>query len=164
MGPHNEETVEPEASRKSLCEFTIHDVNVEEESPPDLLVEAFDQLVGWANGGNRFSVSDFNLKVFHESYPLPLAGQGSRWRIRLHLATNNNIYHISVVMHVGDLKLSQLYLGAAATSRRPRTGESWHRGNDLADGKFSFGLWNKILADIVAYELVKHQSDAWKKQ
>jgi len=45
------------------------------------------------------------------------------------------------------------YLGCIVNSRKPRPGEDWHRGNDLADGKLNYETWNRILRDIIAYEL-----------
>lgn len=47
------------------------------------------------------------------------------------------------------------YLGATMSSRKKRAGESWTRGNDLADGEFSRETWVNILSDIVGAELVK---------
>ena len=40
-------------------------------------------------------------------------------------------------------------------TRKPRAGEDWNRGNDLADGPYSEETWREIVNDIVAYELVK---------
>ena len=45
------------------------------------------------------------------------------------------------------------YLGCQVSTRKPRPGEDWTRGNDLVDGKFSDDTWGKILRDIIAYEL-----------
>jgi hypothetical protein len=47
------------------------------------------------------------------------------------------------------------YLGCTASTRKPRAGEDWPRGNDLADGPLSEETWHSILADIVGYELVR---------
>jgi len=47
------------------------------------------------------------------------------------------------------------YLGAVAQQRTPLAGEDWTRGRDLSDGDYSVETWHKILADIVAYELVR---------
>lgn len=55
------------------------------------------------------------------------------------------------------------YLGAQATSRKSRTGEDWHRGNDRSDGKFNEETWIRIIKSILAYEIEDIQSDAWKK-
>lgn len=45
------------------------------------------------------------------------------------------------------------YLGCQVETRKPRPGEDWNRGNDLADGNFSEETWLSILKDIIAYEL-----------
>ncbi len=47
------------------------------------------------------------------------------------------------------------YFGCQVSSRKPRAGEDWTRGNDLADGKFNQRTWNRIKNDIISYELVK---------
>ena len=65
---------------------------------------------------------------------------------RIVIYTSEHIYSISA--EPGK------YLGCGASSRKPRPGEDWTRGNDLSDGKYSYETWIKILADIVAYELV----------
>lgn len=46
------------------------------------------------------------------------------------------------------------YIGGSVSSRLPRDGETWTRGNDLADGDNSPETWDRIMADIVSYELV----------
>ncbi len=63
--------------------------------------------------------------------------------------TQTNKYKISA--HVGR---GGGYLGCIASCRTPRAGESWTRGNDLADGKLSSATWHRILADIVCNEMV----------
>lgn len=47
------------------------------------------------------------------------------------------------------------YLGCQASARKERPGESWRRGNDLADGELSSETWMSVLRDIVKYEMVK---------
>ena len=49
---------------------------------------------------------------------------------------------------------SHTYLGCVASSRVERAGENWTRGNDLADGDFSRATFDKIMRDVVAYEMV----------
>ena len=76
-------------------------------------------------------------------------------RIRILLYTSKNCYQIVAVPREDGKD----YLGAQASSRTPRAGEDWTRGNDLADGTFCEETWRKIVADIVGYELVKiHRS------
>ena len=57
------------------------------------------------------------------------------------------------------------YLGCVASVRKPRAGEDWHRGNDLADGPLTEETWHQILGDIVSYEMVRvhRKEDALKK-
>jgi hypothetical protein len=47
------------------------------------------------------------------------------------------------------------YLGCQCETRKPRAGEDWNRGMDLADGDFSENTWNLIKNSIIANELVK---------
>lgn len=65
--------------------------------------------------------------------------------------TDTNSYNIRAVERNAPAKS---YLGCTSKSRKPRAGEDWYRGNDLADGDLSEETWRRILADIVAYELV----------
>jgi hypothetical protein len=76
--------------------------------------------------------------------------------LRVHLYTDTNEYQIKALLKDNGRN----YLGCVASSRKPRAGETWTRGNDLADGPLTFKTWYDILADIVAYETVKvHPSD-----
>ena len=54
-----------------------------------------------------------------------------------------------------DMESKWGYLGCIATTRKPRAGENWNRGNDLADGGYCKETWREIKDDILAYELVK---------
>lgn len=47
------------------------------------------------------------------------------------------------------------YLGCQVSSRKPRAGETWTRGNDLPDGPLTRETWEKIKTSILKYELVK---------
>mgnify|MGYP001565260051 CR=1 FL=1 len=75
-----------------------------------------------------------------------------RWRIY----TSTNSYTISA--HPSLTAGAGGYLGCISTCRKPRAGEDWHRGSDLADGPLSSETWHRILADIVSYEMVKVHS------
>jgi hypothetical protein len=55
------------------------------------------------------------------------------------------------------------YLGCIASVRKPLAGETHTRGNDLADGYFNQDTWNRILSDILSYELVKIVKSARRK-
>ncbi len=54
-----------------------------------------------------------------------------------------------------SITASETYLGCQVSSRKPRAGEDWTRGNDLPDGKFNEETWNEIKNAIISYELVK---------
>lgn len=66
---------------------------------------------------------------------------------RVRLATATHQYVIS-------FHPTSDYLGCIADSRIVRAGETWTRGNDLADGKFNEETFKRIVTDILAYELV----------
>ena len=63
-----------------------------------------------------------------------------------------NDYSYSIHVHWKQT-MEDSYLGCTVTSRKPRPGESWHRGNDLPDGKYNDETWNDILRGIVSYEM-----------
>jgi len=62
-------------------------------------------------------------------------------------------YYYTINVHTKSGEAS--YLGAFVGCRKPRAGETWHRGNDLPDGKFSKETWDKIKHAMIRYELVK---------
>lgn len=71
--------------------------------------------------------------------------------VKMSLFTDTNHYSITAKPpHDGY----EGYLGCTMTSRKPRAGEDWHRGNDCLDGPFTKEIWLGILGDIIAMELV----------
>lgn len=66
--------------------------------------------------------------------------------------TKDNVYSIRASK---DREDDHTYLGCTVSKRKPRAGEDWNRGNDLADGKFNRETWERIKNDIIRYELVK---------
>ena len=82
---------------------------------------------------------------------------------RVYFYTNDNEYCI-VAKFVGyAIKGSiddpnhdaykESYLGCTVKTRKNRPGETWHRGNDLPDGKYCTQTWNDILNGILRYEI-----------
>lgn len=68
--------------------------------------------------------------------------------------TDNNKYAIHAVCPQKGTSIDEPgYLGCVTQSRKYRPGETWFRGNDLADGPFNEETWRRILADIISYEL-----------
>ena len=86
-------------------------------------------------------------------------------RLRLKFFTKEHQYNVSAVLpdrneFIPELKNPKTfsndgYLGCISQTRKPRAGEDWNRGNDLADGSYSKETFDKIVYDILAYELVK---------
>lgn len=66
------------------------------------------------------------------------------------LYTKSHRYHIIARYAVEE---KDTYLGMTVTTRKSRTGERHHRGNDLADGKMSQETWDRMKNDIIKYEL-----------
>ena len=84
------------------------------------------------------------------------SGDKSDRRLVVYLYTDNHVYAISgrprtlpTALRSGDGG----YLGCVASSRKPRVGEDWTRGSDLADGDWNQETWDKIVRSIVSYEL-----------
>jgi hypothetical protein len=64
-------------------------------------------------------------------------------------------YKFSVYCTESTDKMEKIsYLGCIAVARASLAGETHFRGNDLYDGPCCEFTWNRILAEIVAYELV----------
>jgi len=68
-------------------------------------------------------------------------------RYRFRFYTENNKYSIDVT--------DDGYLGCVVSSRKPRAGEEWTRGNDLPDGRCVEKTWDSIKNAIIRYEVVK---------
>lgn len=78
-------------------------------------------------------------------------GENPPYKLRVRVYTRDHRYSIVAKEH-GD---GRSYLGCTVTTRKPRAGETWNRGSDLADGEFSRRVWERIKNDIISYELVK---------
>lgn len=110
------------------------------------LQELKEQLIEWMNK-MKHGYRDSGL------YMTEITNNG-RVGIKLKLFTETNDY---AIVAYAPTKTYKGYLGAMGGTRKPRAGEDWTRGNDLADGEFSEQTWIKILHDIIGYELVKIQ-------
>lgn len=80
--------------------------------------------------------------------------KGNEYKYKIHLYTENHVYNIMACESTTKGKYHS-YLGCTVSSRKPRAGETWTRGNDLTDGNLTLDTWNKIKNDIISYELVK---------
>lgn len=104
-----------------------------------------DKLKSWFSPSLHFANWDRDVLVTDDE----ASGDGAS-SVHLTLYTATNLYHIKACQAPG-----KSYLGCIAATRKPRAGENWTRGNDLPDGPFSKETWDKIIAAIVGYELVK---------
>jgi len=95
---------------------------------------------------SRFSPKNSHMETMLHMVVSGSSEEGTRLRFRLY--TETNVYHISA-------SSNKNYLGCIAKSRKPRAGEDWNRGRDLADGPLSEETWRQILADIISFELVR---------
>jgi len=105
----------------------------------------------------RFGRFDKVVQIVHESHEESV-GLGKHRRVesrlRLKVFTDANEYAIMAVEDHDPENISRGYLGCLSSSRKPRAGEGWHRGNDLADGPLTELTWRRIMGDIISYELV----------
>lgn len=99
-------------------------------------------LQKWTNNIGKFASEATNVEIIDGSF--------TEDRIHFYIYTNEHQYSITANVEEGG----RSYLGCISSNRKPRAGEDWTRGNDLADGDLSLETWNRILGDIVSYELV----------
>ena len=79
---------------------------------------------------------------------------------KMHLFTETNEYIITIKGEERRQTSDEnTYLGCVAVSRKERAGEAWRRGRDLVEGPCTEITWNRIVADILMYELVKIHKD-----
>jgi len=107
-----------------------------------------DELKKWFEEIARYCRVDRFLEVVEDEGEGD--GKGYEHRLRVRLYTNDHKY--AIVAH--DRSKDKGYLGCVVSTRKPRAGEDWTRGNDLADGPFEKETWERIKNDIIAYELV----------
>ena len=74
--------------------------------------------------------------------------------LKLKLWTDRHHYVMSIGFGEND------YLSCVATARRQRPGETFFRNNDLYNGRLNEDSFNRVMLDIVSYELVS----LWKKK
>ena len=94
-------------------------------------MSALDQLKDW------FNTRGFRPKHLRWEH----SGTGSH---RAVFATTKNNYFVS---------FKDTYLGLTVSSRVARPGETWLRGSDLPDGKFSKETFDQMMDAVLTYEL-----------
>lgn len=73
-------------------------------------------------------------------------------RLHAYTYTTNNIYSLNA--RINRSRPNDSYLGGFMTSRQHRPGETWTRGNDLADGPFEFATFQEFLMDMLSAEMI----------
>ena len=136
--------LDTQITREFSNEQFIENMN---KKPLNVIKASCPEFYEWLKEISRYSkVEDFVLPDYKKG-------------IRVYLFTKENRYSIKVEVPAPNNNESENnnygYLGCVVTSRKPRAGEDWNRGNDLSDGKYCYETWQKIKNDIVSYELVK---------
>ena len=109
----------------------------------DELTQMFPELARWLNA--IIARFDKAALIFYHK---------DSQRVVIKLFTETHSYHISARRRNKNKSENDLgYLGCIVSMRKPRVGEDWSRGNDLADGIYSEQTWINILCDIVGYEM-----------
>ena len=108
--------------------------------------EAFNDLWVWLKPLCRFNKLEDFIICDNNSNLLGLN------KLRISFFTKEHQYFISAYLPEGK---KDGYLGCMAQTRKPRAGEDWTRGRDLADGSYSEKTFREIVNDIAAFELVK---------
>jgi hypothetical protein len=105
----------------------------------DVESKGYGDFLKWLRGMTRFgNVKSTMLFFDHDE------------RINVIFFTSDHRYSISARLPNSE---NDGYLGCIANCRKPRVGETWTRGSDLADGNYSERTFVKIMADIVSYEI-----------
>ena len=124
-------------------------------NPLNKLRQDFPELAEWLNPLCRFTkLEDFVIADYKKNF----YGEGEH-RMNIKFFTKEHQYSISAKKLNPKKGKTNDYLSCIASTRKPRAGEDWSRGNDLADGSYSEETWNEILKDIIAYELVRVAKD-----
>lgn len=135
-----------EVDRARLDEDAIKDL--ENEKGGNLIKNAelkktLPELSEWLKIISRYGNVDAVSQIFRD--------KKEPERHFLYIFTDEHCYHISA--YAPTEKRPKGYLGCIASCRKPRVGETWHRGSDLADGPYSRETFIKIIGDIVSFEL-----------
>ena len=124
----------------------------------DLIVDAPDLAI-WLKEIVRYGNVDSQILIYRriELYPETLDIKEKHFSCVLY--TNEHKY--AIYCNLPTKKNPRGYLGAGGSTRKPRPGEFWDRGNDLPDGKYCKKTFDDIIRGIVAYELKDLQ--LWRK-
>lgn len=112
------------------------------------LADEYSELKSWLEEMRRINIEDYMI----------VRRENDMIRIRFYTDSHQYAIVARLPNRGGDKYRGpddKGYLGCYASCRKPRAGENWTRGNDLADGPYTRETWQRVMSDILAYELVK---------
>lgn len=109
----------------------------------DELKKSLPELAEWMKIISRYGNVDSVSQIFRD--------KREPERHFMYIFTDEHCYSISA--YAPTDKRPRGYLGCISSCRKPRVGETWTRGSDLADGPYSKETFIKIMGDIISYEL-----------
>jgi len=120
--------------------------------PFNVIQANYPELYEWLKQISRLGqIEKFILPDYKDELSIKLYTRSYRYCINVKLPEPNNPK--DKFLKDGDKNYG--YMSCYVITRKPRAGEDWNRGNDLADGDYSKETWYRIISKILAYELVK---------
>jgi len=117
------------------------------DKPFNVIQAEYPELYEWLKSISRLGqIEKFVLPDYKKGLSIKLYTRSYRYCICVKLPEPNK--------NAKDDK-NYGYMSCYVITRKPRAGEDWNRGNDLADGDYSKETWQKIVNSIIRYELVK---------
>ena len=153
--------------KETLLEFLSDVTNIPEKAKATFLTSHLDDSWKPNKAPNRYNVltpfllvrETISTRIPDRPRPTPEEGQETTeekekeeiflCRINFNVFTETHRYSISGVWK----EYHPQYLGCIASTRMPRVGEDWTRGNDLLDGYFCKETWEHIKNAIIRYEM-----------
>jgi len=125
------------------------------------LVNIAPDMAIWLKQIVRYGNVDSQVLIYQSLNQRSNITETDEEKCRFHCDFYTDTHKYSIYGYQPTEKNPDGYLGCGATTRKPRVGEDWNRGNDLPDGKYSKKTFDKIVRGIVAYELKSLQ--LWRK-
>ena len=136
------ETVPYPSTKEDRKEHAIERLEERYGSKPitdeETISSGYKDIITWLKEMARFGNIEATMLIFAQED-----------RLKVIFFTSEYSYAISARLPKED----RGYLGCTASCRKPRVGETWTRGCDLADGDYSRETFIRIMADIVSHEM-----------